>query len=86
MPLLDEVAYTFISATVTRDPEHPIGRLVGDLLVRVPSAHGAALERSAFAIETRTFGGVMHHELQNHPDIYARVREACGWEPAETMG
>lgn len=76
IPLLPGVAYAFVSATVTRDPEHPVGRLVGDLLVRVPSSEGLAVEKRAFAIETERFGGVMHHQLQNHPAVYEVVRAA----------
>lgn len=77
IPLLSHVTYCFVSATVTRDPEHPLGRLVGDLLVRVPSASGARLEASTFPIETRLYGGVAHHELQNHPAVYQVLRELC---------
>jgi pimeloyl-ACP methyl ester carboxylesterase len=76
VPLLPNASYHFVSATVTRDPAHPLGHLIGDLLVRVPSSSGPrALERK-FPIETSPFGGVMHHQLQNHPAIYAVVRRA----------
>ncbi len=77
IPLLDRVTYHFVSATVTEDPEHPLGRLVGDLLVRVPSAQGPVFETRVFPIDTRHFGGVMHHQLQNHPAIYEQLRAAC---------
>lgn len=73
VPLLENVAYYFLSATLTRDQDHPLGSLVGDLLVRVPSASGPKSEESKFGIETACFGGVMHHELQNHPDVYAMI-------------
>lgn len=78
IPLLPTVTYSFVSATVTRDPEHPLGRMIGDLLVRVPSStpHDAVLEEHTFPIETERFGGVMHHQLQNHPAIYEVVRRA----------
>jgi pimeloyl-ACP methyl ester carboxylesterase len=81
VPLLPDVAYHFISATVTRDPDHPVGKLVGDILVRVPSASGPRLREGAFDIETRCYGGVIHHELQNHPDIYAQLLRACRQPP-----
>jgi triacylglycerol lipase len=77
VPLLDGVAYYFLSATLTRDPEHPLGKLIGDVLVRVPSASGPASSEQAFGIETRCFGGIAHHQLQNHPDVYALVRSSC---------
>jgi triacylglycerol lipase len=73
VPLLENVTYHFISATVTADPEHPLGQLAGDVLVRVPSASGPRIVEGAFAIETQSYGGVLHHELQNHPDVYAFI-------------
>lgn len=82
VPLLPGVAYYFVSATVTQDPEHPLGQLVGDLLVRVPSAHGPATSTSGtFSIETTRFGGVLHHQLQNHPAVYDVLRRACAEKP-----
>jgi pimeloyl-ACP methyl ester carboxylesterase len=78
VPLLPDVAYHFVSATVTADPEHALGHLVGDLLVRVPSASGPVMRESHFAIETRRFGGVLHHQLQNHPAVYEVLRAALG--------
>jgi hypothetical protein len=77
IPLLPNARYYFISATVTRDPSHPLGRLVGDLLVRVPSASGRQTEEHTFPIEVRTHGGILHHQLQNHPAVYEQIRKAC---------
>jgi hypothetical protein len=37
---------------------------------------------SSFAIETLRFGGVMHHQLQNHPAIYEVLRSAL--DPKES--
>ncbi len=78
IPLLGDVTYHFISATVTEDREHPLGRLVGDLLVRTPSAEGPHLRARSFPIATSHYGGVLHHQLQNHPAVYTLIREACG--------
>lgn len=77
VPLLDHVAYHFVSATLTTDPAHPLGQLVGDLLVRVPSASGSRLTQRTFPIDTRHHGGVLHHQLQNHPAVYDQLRAAC---------
>lgn len=74
---LPEARHYFVSATVTDDPDHVIGRLVGDLLVRVPSAAGPALETSHFAIHTRRYGGIRHLQIQNHPAVYSQLRRAC---------
>jgi len=77
VPLMEGPTWYFVAATLTKDAEHPLGRLVGDLLVRVPSASGPKVTRGSFPIETRHFGAVMHHQLQSHPDVYALIREAC---------
>ncbi|MGE0791568.1 MAG: lipase family alpha/beta hydrolase [Sandaracinaceae bacterium] len=87
IPMLPHASYHFVSATLTRDPAHPMGALIGDLLVRVPSALLPASERGPrmqdvvrerhFEVETATYGGVMHHQLQCHPDVYEVIRRAC---------
>lgn len=74
LALLDDVAWCFVSATVTRDPEHPLGTLLGDLLVRGPSASPEAFTRRAFALDTGRYGAVLHHQVQCHPDVYAQLR------------
>jgi triacylglycerol lipase len=74
VPLLDGLTYAFLSATVTPDPEHPVAHWLGDLLVQVGSASGPA-HHEIFPIRVGTFGGVVHHQMQCHPEVYARVRE-----------
>lgn len=74
---LAHVVYHFVSATVTRDPQHPLGRLMGDLLVQTPSASGPDVRTHSFLIDTQHYGGVMHHQLQNHPAVYEQIRAAC---------
>jgi|GEM_PF-421597 len=81
VPLLPNVAYHFISAVLTQDPQHPLGQLIGDLLVREASAHGPILSEH-FPIETARFGGVLHHQLQNHPAIYQVLKRACEGQAA----
>jgi PGAP1-like protein len=69
--LLDAVAYHFVFATITRDPRHPVARLIGDTLVRVTSASGhAAWRRSTHAIAPAS-----HLRLLNHPAVYEQLRE-----------
>jgi len=74
--MLPAARYYFVSATLTEDPDHAVGKLIGDLLVRVPSSAGPAFDEAHFAIETTRYGGVMHHQLQNHPAVYAQLRAA----------
>ncbi|MEZ5116109.1 MAG: hypothetical protein R2737_07565 [Candidatus Nanopelagicales bacterium] len=73
--LLDHVTYYYVAAAVTRDPQHPAGRLVGDGLVRHPSARGAATTRRV-ALEFHDgahLGGVGHLSLLNHDDVYPHL-------------
>jgi pimeloyl-ACP methyl ester carboxylesterase len=76
VPLLDGAAHYCIAATVTRDPRHPVGVAVGDLLVREASALGRGrLRRLQFPLEHgRHFGPMHHFELLNHPDVYEQMR------------
>lgn len=79
IPWLEHAQHTFISAHLFTDPDHPIGSLMGDLLVRRPSAwagglHGA--DREEFLVDaSHAVGPANHMTLLNHPDVYARIRE-----------
>jgi pimeloyl-ACP methyl ester carboxylesterase len=80
IPLLDSIHYHFLAATFTRDPQHPMGQLVGDWLVRVPSATGQAPEparRIPFR-SSRILAGMGHLHLANHPDVYDFIQECVG--------
>jgi hypothetical protein len=76
------VAYYFVAGTVTLDPEHPLGRLVGDFLVLAPSASGdhPDLAHRVPLGERRSvvLGGVSHMRLLNHPGVYEQIRAWCG--------
>jgi pimeloyl-ACP methyl ester carboxylesterase len=78
VPLLPWATHCFVSATVTRDPKHPLGRLLGDILVLVPSATGRGrTRRIPFRDEHgHHVGGTHHLALLNHPEVYERLR---GW-------
>jgi pimeloyl-ACP methyl ester carboxylesterase len=76
-PLLETTAHHFLAATVPRERRPPVGRVVGDLFVRFPSASGRADRRIRFDLpDVRHFGGLNHFELLNHPAVYERIREA----------
>jgi pimeloyl-ACP methyl ester carboxylesterase len=77
VPLLDGATHCFVSATVTRNPHHPIGRLVGDSLVLAPSASGRSrTRRIPFRDEHgHHLGGTHHLALLNHPEVYSRLRD-----------
>ena len=78
VPLLPWAHHFFVSATVTRDPSHPLGRLLGDILVLKPSATGRGrTRRIPFRDEHgHHIGGTHHLALLNHPEVYERL---CSW-------
>lgn len=85
VPFLDCASYYFIGATVSRTATNPLGALVGDLLVRFPSAAGRGRRRRIpFELENgRHLGGLNHFDLLNHPAVYEQVRE---WLAAREAG
>lgn len=76
IPLLETANHYFVAATVTRDPRHPLGVAIGDLLVRQASASGRRrTQHMRFPLEhTRHFGPLTHLALLNHPDVYDQMR------------
>lgn len=77
VPLLPGAAHYFVSATITRSPRHPLGRLLGDTLVLVPSATGRGrTRRIPFRDENGHHVAPAHHlALLNHREVYERLRE-----------
>jgi hypothetical protein len=70
-----------VAATVTRDPSHPVGRVLGDVFVLPTSAHGTSRDgrHVPFPAENRRhFGGMHHFHLLNHPDVYEALRHWLG--------
>lgn len=84
VPLLEGATHHFVSATVTRTASHPLGRLVGDTLVLVPSASGRSrTRRIGFRDEDgHHLGGTHHLALLNHPEVYAKLRAWLAVAPA----
>jgi len=78
IPLLPGATHCFVSATVTRSPKHPVGRMFGDLLVLHDSASGRSRTRElGFKDEHGAHvGGINHFALLNHPAVYEKLR---GW-------
>ena len=76
VPLLENATHCFVSATLTRDPAHPVGRLLGDCLVLVPSASGRSrTRRLGFRDEDGVhIGGASHFALLRHPQVYEQLR------------
>jgi pimeloyl-ACP methyl ester carboxylesterase len=78
VPLLEGATHCFVAATVTRSPRHPVGRVIGDLLVLEPSASGRSrTRRLGFKAEHGShLGGATHFALLKHPVVYEKLR---GW-------
>jgi pimeloyl-ACP methyl ester carboxylesterase len=76
VPFLETATYCFMAASIVRDPRHPAGRLLGDGLVRYPSAAGTGgTRRVPFTPENGAhFPGLHHFSLLNHPDVYAQLK------------
>jgi pimeloyl-ACP methyl ester carboxylesterase len=84
VPFLPNAAYYFIGATLSRQAESPYGSLVGDLLVRFPSASGSGRKRRIpFEIDNGAHvGGITHFHLLNHPAVYNQIEAWLEREPA----
>jgi hypothetical protein len=73
---LPHARYHLVAATLTASPEHPVGRYVGDYLVRVPSAYG----RDRYGVELFPGADVLHvgrtghFALLNHPRVHRALR------------
>jgi pimeloyl-ACP methyl ester carboxylesterase len=76
VPFLETATYYFIGATLSREPNGMLGRAMGDLLVRYPSASGAGRRRRIpFEIDNGLHvGGATHFHLLNHPAVYEQLR------------
>ncbi|MEZ5185736.1 MAG: hypothetical protein R2720_08325 [Candidatus Nanopelagicales bacterium] len=68
VPFLPHVTYFWVAATLTRDTQHPFGRLMGDGMVRYPSA-------SAVTGEGLCIGGVNHLDLLNDDAVAEALSE-----------
>jgi PGAP1-like protein len=76
VPFLETATHYFVSASLTRDPDAPAGRLLGDLLVLRPSAwsQGGRSERLRFPVHQYAHvGGATHFDLLNHPAVYGQI-------------
>jgi pimeloyl-ACP methyl ester carboxylesterase len=86
VPFLPNATYYFVGATLARRAEGPYASLVGDLLVRYPSASGIGRKRRIpFEIDNGVhLGGLTHFHLLNHPAVYEQLRTWLRRDPART--
>jgi hypothetical protein len=86
VPFLTTASHYFVSASLSRDPEAPVGRLLGDLLVLRPSAwsQGGRGERLQFPVDQYAhLGGASHFDLLNHPAVYGQLHRWLSAGPAQ---
>jgi hypothetical protein len=74
VPLPGSVEQHFVAGVVTTEPTHPIGALVGDLIVRVGSGIGRGRRRHVAATNVRILGGRHHVDLAGDPAVHEQVR------------
>jgi hypothetical protein len=76
VPFLESATHYFVSGSLSRDPEAPAGRLLGDLLVLRQSAWSQERrgERLQFPVDQYAHvGGATHFDLLNHPAVYGQL-------------
>lgn len=77
VPPLPRASYRLVAATLTASPRHPVGHVVGDLLVRVESAYG----RDRYGAELFPGADVLHvgrtdhFGLLNHRDVHRAMED-----------
>jgi pimeloyl-ACP methyl ester carboxylesterase len=75
VPFLPHARYYFIGATLA---DGPLGQILGDLLVRIPSASGRGNgtgRRIPFEVDNgHELHGLTHFDLLNHPAVYEQMR------------
>jgi triacylglycerol lipase len=81
VPLLPHATHYVVAGSLTRDPEHWLTLVLGDALVRVPSAYGESrrpAQRIPFAARNRMLvAGVAHNPLAYSPAVYDEIRRRC---------
>jgi len=86
VPVPDHIEHMAAAGTLTDSDRHLLAQLLGDAIVRVPSAGGrqatgdGALELPAGGF--RVFPGLHHMALAHHADVYEQLEAWCGTESA----
>jgi pimeloyl-ACP methyl ester carboxylesterase len=88
LPLLESANHYSVSATLTASLRHPLGWLLGDLLVTPTSANGRHPRNRnvEFAPDRRYHLGRSHHfDLLNHPAIFEAIEAWLRTQPQGTV-
>ena len=73
LPPVEGVEQHFVAAVITSDPAHPLGALLGDLMVRVSSGTGRGKRRKVDATQVRVLGGRRHFNLLYDREVLDQV-------------
>jgi pimeloyl-ACP methyl ester carboxylesterase len=73
-PALAGARHHLLAATVTEDPDHPFGRLVGDVMVRSASGSGRSRSRDVgLGDDVVIQGGIDHFDLLSDPRVGEQI-------------
>jgi hypothetical protein len=77
VPPLPHARYRLVAATLTASARHPVGDVLGDLLVRPRSAYGRdRTGRELFpGADVLHVGRTDHFGLLNHPEVHRAMRD-----------
>ncbi|MBI9075641.1 MAG: alpha/beta fold hydrolase [Desulfatibacillum sp.] len=71
---LPEAGHFAVAGTLTQNPAHPVTLILGDSMVRIPSATARDSSGSAPATENvRVFPGVGHMALMHNMEVYQQI-------------
>lgn len=73
------VQYHAVAGAITKQPTHPLGVLVGDLVVRINSALGTSRHQRAEPLSTFVVGGRHHGRLLDDPEVRTQIRSWLSW-------
>ena len=80
LPWLASASHYLLAGTLAKDPDHPVGRLFGDALVRVPRTDMETAGETASEVSSpqiTVFPGVHHLRLAHDAAVYRRIRKVC---------
>jgi pimeloyl-ACP methyl ester carboxylesterase len=79
-PLPPDIDHHFVTGVMTSDPNHPVGVVMGDLVVRPASGTGG---RHLDPTNVVVLGGLRHYEVLGDPAVINRV---MGWVAPASHG
>ena len=81
IPRLENVRYHFIGSSIGANENDLIGKVIGDGLVKLPSATASELANADTAVLFKAH----HMHLLNHPAIYSQIAERLGVRKAKRL-